>query len=134
MKKLAFLTTALVIPAAIVCAQVATVSRTTPGPSGQSVMQNAAATNYISNDGQTLIAIRNGTGAAVTGTAVTQKTSVSKSGYSSAPLTNASIPVPANSTVLAGPFPKDQWNTVQGTIQVNLTSTTGISITSVKVK
>lgn len=93
-------------------------------------LQNATATTYFSNDGATMLVVKGGS-SAVTATVITQAQSMSQAGYGSAPLSNLVVSIPANSTVLIGPFPPARWNTpIYGTVGVSFTSVTGVSATA----
>lgn len=137
MRKLLLATTALALIVGVASAQTKNVSRTDLVNTGANLstnMQNASGVTYFENDGKTVIAFKNNTGAAVTGTVITQRSSVTKEGYSSVSLSNATISIPSASTVLAGPYPAAQWNTSQGTVGISLTSAVGISATALKVR
>lgn len=137
MRKLLLATTALTFIAAMGMAETANVSRTTLAKEGANLatnMQNASGVTYFQNDGKSVIAFKNNSGGAVTGTVITQKTSVTKEGYSPATLSNATISIPNGGVVVAGPFPTAQWNTTQGTVGISLTSAVGISATALKVQ
>jgi hypothetical protein len=137
MMKFALLVTAFVAPAFLVSAQTANISRTDLAITGKSLssgLQNASGVTYFPNDGKTLLAFKNNSGSAVTGTVITQKASVSKEGYSPVTLANATISIASGSTVIAGPYPTSQWNTTKGTVGVSMSSVTGISATAVRVQ
>lgn len=138
MKKLIALALACSCLVDIAQAQTATVSTSETGIEGVNLstsMQNASASTYCRNDGNTLIAFTNNSGEAVTGTLVTQRTEVEKDGYGVIDLSDETISIPSESTVVAGPFPTGRWNTTsQGTIRVNLTGHAGISATCLSVQ
>ena len=128
--------------AAILCglplashAQVANISTTgvssfnTSGFNLTTGMVSAISNTYFSNDGDTGLLIKGG-GSAVTATIVTQATQMSQAGYGTTALSNLIVSIPASSYVYIGPFPQGRWNTVYGTVQVSLTSVTGVSLTA----
>lgn len=105
---------------------------TTAGYNTGAGMQNATAVSFVANNGETFIVIRS-TSAATTATIVTQAKSVSQAGYGTAPLSDQTVSVPANSVVMAGPFPTGRWNNPYGHVAVSLTTTTGVSISAINV-
>lgn len=94
-------------------------------------MQNASPTTSFSNDGYTMLVIKTGA-SAVSATLKTQAQSISQNGYGTTALSDIPLAIPANSVVLAGPFPQARWNTSQGTVNVTITPTVaGVSVSAV---
>lgn len=135
LSKLLLVTTLLAGITGAVQAQSVNISRSDLPISGTNIatgLQNAPGVAYVANDGRTLLVIKNNAGTAVTGTLVTQKTGLFKDGYGNIALSNETITIPSASTVLVGPFPPARWNTNLAAVQVSLTQSTGISMTSLR--
>lgn len=118
--------------------QAQTVSRTDTALSGVQVeqgLQNAAASNYVLNDGKTLYLVKNNNvDAAVDATIKTQATHMSKSGYATIELSDVVVTVPSSSAVVLGPFPTSQFNDSNGLVRINLSSHAKVSNTAIRVR
>lgn len=123
------------IPAAALAqtANISTTELTTGGFNTGLLMQDAVSNTYFRNDGYTVLALKGGS-SAVTATLVTAATSMSKAGYGAVSLENEVVSIPANATVLVGPFPTARWNSQYGTVHVSLTSVAGVSASAIKVE
>ncbi|MET4294714.1 hypothetical protein ABIB06_006547 [Bradyrhizobium sp. LB8.2] len=134
-RQLLFAATALVaLFSADVQAQAATVSTTDLSVTGLALtgMQNAASTNYFTNDGYSALLIKGG-GSAVTATIVTQATQMTQSGYGTVTLSDQTVSIPSATYVITGPFPVGRWNnTTSSTVRVNMSGTAGVSLTAVR--
>jgi len=91
-------------------------------------------TNYYPNDGKTLLVFKNNSGSAATATVTNQVSSVDVPGMGTITLSNNTIALPANSIVIAGPFPKNRWDTSYGTLAVSVSTPAVVSSSALKVK
>jgi len=119
-------------------AQTATISTTDATTSGLNLSTNAqsapATTVYFSNDGNTLLYVRNNSGASVNLTQISQQAAVNVQGYGPVTLASKEVAIPSASHVVLGPFPKGRWNnTVYDTMAVSLSTATGVSMSAVRV-
>jgi hypothetical protein len=116
-------------------AQTATVSTTDLAVTGFNFTtgaQAASETNYFRNDGKTAMVIHNRQGSPVTATIVNRVGTVDVPGFGPLSLSDQAVTVPSASVVLIGPFAINRFNS-GGLTRVNLTSSTLISITTLKV-
>ncbi|MBZ9674553.1 hypothetical protein [Mesorhizobium sp. ES1-1] len=134
MKKLLLVTTGLSLFVASVFAQAANISTTAASSFNilnlTTSMTTAISNTYFTNDGDTMLVVKTGA-TGISATAKTQAQTMSQAGYGSVPLTDLTVAVPANTYALIGPFPQGRWNTPQGTVQVQLTSTTAVSVSAI---
>ncbi|RVD58861.1 hypothetical protein EN866_19525 [Mesorhizobium sp. M2D.F.Ca.ET.223.01.1.1] len=137
LRNILLLTAWLGLISAVASAQVANISRTDLSVSGTNItsgLQNASPNTYFQNDGRTVLVLKNNTGAPVTGTVKTQKTSIYREGIGYVSLADEVITVPSASTVIAGPYPTGRWNTVSDTVQVSMSTAVGVSATSSRLR
>lgn len=116
-------------------AQSANVSRTDASLIGlnlNTLPANSVTSTYVANDGRTLLVVKNSSGSPVTATLVTFQTQMSKDGFGSVALANQSVGIPSASTVLIGPFPPGRWSNAAGVVAVSLSTTAGVSTTSIR--
>lgn len=134
MKNSLLATVASLALALSVNAQTATVSvtdATINGANMRTIGQAASTTNYIPNDGKTLLVVDNRQTSNVTLTLVTQKTS-GLTDLGEITLSDVAITIPSTSVSVFGPFDTDRFNLSGGLLRANLTSSSNISLTAVK--
>jgi len=113
-------------------ANVSTTELTVTGFNFTTGAQAASETNYFRNDGKTAAVIHNRQGAPVTATIVNQVGTVNVPGFGPLSLSDQTVTIPSASVVLIGPFALNRFNS-GGLTRINLTSSTLVSITTLKV-
>lgn len=119
-------------------AQAISVSRSDIDVTGINVTANTpsapSSTIYFANDGYTLLAVRNTSNTNVSATVNTVATAVMVDGFGPISLSNTTVTIPSNSTVLIGPFAKGRWNnSIYDTVGVTFSSSTFISTTAIRI-